>query len=331
MYLYVLFKAHSNMNKSRMLSSRISVLYLLIISFLSITLVSCYPASYQTPQKMTSRVEQRNEAIRKVVRKELKVGERYIDYGFGSEKIVKPTSFQRLDSLYAVYYEEEQKPGASRNALLNLKNEIELEKVKVQGDTIHFQYEKEHFFGFSSGDSTTIMLSKFLLDAQYTVIYVDIQYIFTVHSRLTQYFQSYVRRESFVDFGYLPSNEESDFYNFFDGMAALITNAETKGNFIGHTLHIMRAANQQRGLLTEPLIKQHIINIVTGSAKEYKPLKWSQIYTNLDENDGLISYEVDHEWSYKDPFNIMHEMRRTFVLNPYFEITEVLETSKLRD
>lgn len=319
------------MNPSRMLSSKISAVYILIISFLSFTLVSCYPSSYQTPQKMNWRVEQRNEAIRKAVKKELTVGQRYIDYGFGTERIIKPTSFRRLDSLYAVYYEEEQRAGSSRNALAKLKNEIELEKEKVQADTIHFQYEKEHFFGFASGDSTTIMLSKFLLNAQYEVIYVDIQYIFTVHNTLSKYYQSYVRRESFVDFGYLPSREENDFYNFFDGIAEQITNAETKGMFIGHTLHIMRAANQQRGMQTEPLIKQHIINIVTGNVKDYKPMKWSKIYTNLDENDGLISYEVDHEWSYKDKFDMLHEMRRTFVLNPYFEITEVLETSKLRD
>lgn len=304
--------------------------------FLRIVLIillfnSCYPSSYQTPQKLMPRIEQRNEAVRKSVRKELKVGERYIDYGFGVEKVIKPLSFKRLDSLYAVYYAEEQKPGASRNVLLQLKQEIETEQSRVIGDTILFQFEKEHFFGLASGDSATIMHSKFLLNTKYEVIYVDIQYIFTVHSRLTQFFQAYIRRESFVDFGYSPSKEENDFYNFFDAVAAQLTNAETKGNFIGHMLQIMWAAQKQQGLGTEPLIKQHIVNIITAQAKDYKPIKWSRVYTNLDENDGLISYELDHVWTYKDPFGMSHEMQRTFVLNPYFEITEVLETNSIRN
>lgn len=307
------------------------MLYSMVFSLLVLILASCYPSSYSETSKITPRVEQRNEAVRKSVRKELKIGERYLDYGFGAERIIKPLSFKRLDSLYTVYYAEEQKPGASRNVLLNLKQEIETEQSKVIGDTVLFQYEKEHFFGLASGDSATIMHSKFLLNTKYEVIYVDIQYIFTAHSRLTQFFQAYIRRESFVDFGYSPSNEENDFYIFFDAVAVQITNAETKGNFIGHMLQIMWAAQKQKGLATEPLIKQHIVNIITAKAKDYNPVKWSRIYTNLDENDGLISYEVDHVWSYKDPFAMTHEMQRTFVLNPYFEITEVLETNSIRN
>lgn len=306
-------------------------LNILAIPLLLILFAACYPSQQVSTRTLTPRVEQRNEAIRKEVRKDVKVGQRYLDYGFGSERVIKPVSFKRLDSLYAAYFEEEQKTGASRNVLLNLKNEIELEKSKVMADTVHFQYEKDHFFGITSGDSATIIHSKFLLDAQNTVIHVDIQYIFTVHQRLTLYYQAYIRRESFIDFGFAPSREEDQFYNFFDAVAMQLGNAETRGTFIGHMLHIMRAAQQQRGLNTEPLIKQHIINIITGNTKDYKPIKWSNVYTNLDENDVLISYEVDHSWTYRDNFNMSHNMQRTFILNPYFEITEIYETDKVRD
>lgn len=299
--------------------------------FMAFMLVACYSAPHSTPQRLTPRVEQRNEVIRKDIRKDLKVGERYLDYGFGSERIIKPHSFRRLDSLYTAYFEEEQRSGSSRNALMNLKNEIELEKTKVMVDTIHFQYEKDHFFGITSGDSATIIHAQFLLNAQHEIIHADIQYIFTMHQRLVSFYQAYIRRESFVDFGFTPSREEDQFYSFFDAVAVQLNNAETRGTFIGHMLHVMRAAQQQRGLNTEPLIKQHIINIITGNTKEYRPIQWSKVYTNLDENDVLISYEVDHTWSYRDKFNISHDMQRTFVLNPYFEITQVLETDNIRN
>src|SRR5690606_28461209 len=108
-------------------------------------------------------------------------------------------------------------------------------------------------------------------------------------------------------------------------------NAETRGVFIGHILQIMRAANIQKGIATEPLIKQHVINTITNNIKGYTPIKWSNVYTNLGENDELISYEVDHHWTYKDPSNTSHEMKRLFVLNPYFEIIEVSEIAIVRN
>jgi hypothetical protein len=305
--------------------------YLLLSVSMLTVLAACYPSQQTSTRTLTPRVEQRNEAIRKEVRRDVKVGQRYLDYGFGAERIIKPNSFRRLDSLYAAYFEEEQRPGASRNRLMTLKNEIEIEKGKVMADTIHFQYEKDHFFGITTGDSATIIHAKFLLNAQNTVIHVDIQYIFTIHQRLTVFYQAYIRRESFIDFGFQPSREEDQFYNFFDAMAMQLSNAETRGNFIGHMLHVMRAAQQQRVLDTERLIKQHIINIIKGNTKDYKPLRWSNVYTILDENDVLISYEVDHSWTYRDNFNMSHNMQRTFVLNPYFEITEIYETDKVRN
>jgi hypothetical protein len=316
----------SSINKNFSLSNII-----LIVLFLA-AMSSCYTSSSKTSSRtIASRQEQRHNAIIKEVRRDLKVGERYLNYGFGNERTIKPNSFRRLDSLYNAYFEEEQKVASSRNVLIRLRNEIEDEKGRVMQDTIHFQFEIGHFFGVSSGDTATIIHANFLLNNQNEVIHVDIQYLFKIHLRLTQFYQAYIRRESFIDFGFAPSREEDQFYNFFDAIADKLNNFESRGNFIGHMLHVMRAAQQQRGLNTEPLIKQHIINIITGNSREYRSVRWSRVYTNLGENDELISYEVDHHWAYRDPSNMHHEMKRTFVLNPFFEITDIFETSKVRD
>lgn len=306
--------------------------YKFFILFVILPLGACAThANSQTKKDVTARLLQRQEAVKTEIRRDLNIGERYIDYGFAPEKIIKPQSFKRLDSLYGAFYTEESKKGSSRNKLANLRSEIALEQDKVLKDTVHFQYELPHFFGVSRGDSVEITFASFYLDAKNSVMVVKIDYVFTIPNNLTNFYSAYTRRESFVEFGYLPSRDESDFYNLFDEVANTLTNAEIKGNFIGHTLYIMRAAHQQKGFGSESLIKQHVINIVTANVKDYKPVKWSRVYADFDDNDVIVSYSVDHEWTYKDPFGVVHNMTRRFVLNPYFEIQIVEEIGVVRE
>lgn len=307
-------------------------LYKIFVFLVVLPLLSCATnATSQTKQSIDAKFMKRQEVVREEIKRELAIGDRYIDYGFTSEKIIKPRSFRRLDSLYAAFYVEEKKSGSSRNKLANLRAEISLEQAQVLQDTVHFQYELPHFFGISRGDSVEMTFATFYLDARNKVNAAKMDYVFTIPHNLTTFYSAYTRRESFVEFGYLPSKDESDFYNLFDEVTNSLTNAETKGNFIAHTLHIMRAAHQQKGFGSESLIKQHIINIITGNVKDYKPIKWSRVFVDFDENDIIISYSVDHNWTYKDPFGVVHTMKRSFVLNPYFEIQFVEEIEVIRD
>ena len=306
--------------------------YFLIASLVTIfTVASCYTSINSPSNQVIGRIEMRNEVVRKYVRSDLKIGQRYVDYGFANERVIKPSSFRRLDSLYFAYQEEEKKSGASKNKLISLKNEIEREKSKVIQDTVHFLYEKPHFFAQDKGDTTSITFADFTLNSKNEIILAKIHYSFDTPRRNSQFFQIYLLKESFVEFGYSASTEEMEFYNFYDNMIANLNDAETKSTFIEHTLQIMRAANQQGKLNTENLIKQHVINTITNNVKNYKPLKWSQIFTNLNENDVLLSYELDHEWSYIDKQGQTYQLKRTFVLSPYLEIVSTSEPETLRN
>ncbi len=308
--------------------------FITIVSILTVSalFLSCETVNNNAQERIAPRVNKRSEVVRRYVRADLKIGQQYVDYGFGTERIIKPQSFRRLDSLYAEYRtEEEKRAGASKNVLLKLKNEIELEKIKVLPDTVYFLYEQPHFFGIALGDSINISFADFTINSKNEIIRVDMQYSFTTSARNGQFYRAYLSRESFTEFGYAPSVEEMRFYTFFDAILNSIEDFDAKGIFLEHILQIMRAANQQGGLTTEPLIKQHVINTITRNVKGYKSLRWSRVYTNLGENDVLQSYEVDHEWSYTDINNQAHEMRRKFVLNPYFEIVAVSEVNTLRN
>jgi len=322
----------TRMKNTKHSAMSLSALYKILLFLVLLPIGSCATiATSRTKEEVNTRKTQRQEAIKKEIRIDLRVGDRYIDYGFAPEIINKPGSFRKLDSLYAAFYAEEQKSGSSRNKLSRLRSEIEQEQAKVSHDTIHFIYEIPHFYGLSRGDSIEITFGTFYLNAQNKVIDLKVDYYFTVPTSLNSFFGAYARRESFVEFGFLPSRGESDFYNLYDEVANSLTNPRLKGNFIAHTLHLMRAACHQKGFGTEPLVKQHIINIITQNVKDYKPLKWSKVYVDFDENDVILSYNVDHEWTYKDPFGVVHTMMRHFELNPYFEIQEVTEIALIRD
>lgn len=310
-------------------TAKYQILFFGLVMVLAVS--SCYTSNNTTRDRISTRVEQRNEAVRKYVRADLKIGQRYVDFGFGNERVIKPNSFRRLDSLYSVYHEEERKPGASRNVLMNLKSEIEIEKSRVLHDTVHFIYEKPHFFAQVTGDTSYVVFADFLLNANSQVLDVRFNYFFSTHVRNNQLYRAYLNRESFVDLGFAPSNDELQFYHFFDVVVNSINDPEIQGRFIEHILQIMRAANQQRGMNTEPLIKQHVINNITANVQSYKPLKWSRVFTNLGDNDVLQTYEVDHEWTYVDAQSRTHQMRKLFVLNPYFEIIEVSDITLVRN
>jgi hypothetical protein len=193
------------------------------------------------------------------------------------------------------------------------------------------KYEIAHLFGIQQSDSITYCSATFLLNAENKVDRVSIEYLFTEHRKLSSQFIQYTRRESFIDPGYQPSQEEMQFYSFFDAELKSITTAIGKGNFIGHILKVMRAANIQKSMETEKVVKQFILNDITGNIKEYKPLKWSPVFTLVDEENNLVGYWVDHEWEYTDISGNKHHMIRTFETDSFFRITGVFSIDKVTE
>ena len=105
---------------------------------------------------------------------------------------------------------------------------------------------------------------------------------------------------------------------------------DLQGNFLSHTIQIMRAAHQQKTLDLEPLIKQHIVNTIVANTKNYLPQRWSALYFRADAEQGIEEYEIDHQWIYTDKFDVQHEMRKTFILNAYLEIMAFYDTESVR-
>ena len=298
---------------------------------LSVPLFFGCATTYIRDTASTDRKQARQEAIQESIRKDFSESTRYINFGFGDEYIVKPPSFRPLDSLYNVRYSESQYGGLSRNRSKELDDQIAAVFKRVVGDTILFKYEIAHLFGVEDGDSIKFVSATYLLDANYEVEKVSIEFFFRDHKRFARQFAEFMRRESFMHSSYTPTQEENQFYAFFDSGLNSITTAVRKGNFISHILHVMRAASIQKTLNTETLIKQLIVSDITAQVIDYKSVKWSPVFTLVDENNNLEGYYVEHEWTYKNASGEEFTLLRRFNLDIYFIVSEILEVDEISD
>jgi hypothetical protein len=305
------------------------ITYLLQI-YISLVLTGC-AVHYNPDTTLQDRKLNRQQGVIQSINKDLSEDQKHVSFGFGDEYIVKPPSFKKLDSLYQIVYSEKQSPTFSRNRDLELQGLIELEKEKVLKDTVLFKYELAHSFGIQDIDSTQFITGTFLINAENEVEKVSIDYLFKSPNYLTKQYEQYLRKESFIYQRYSPSEEELYFYDFFGKQLEKLSTAKSKGDFIAHTLKVMKAANIQQTLQTENVIKQFILSDITFGIVDYKSIKWSPVFTYTDDENNLLGYFLEHEWEYTATQGERFHLLRRFDLNLYFQITEVFEVDEIQD
>jgi len=247
----------------------------------------------------------------------------YINIDFGDEYIIKPPSFKPLDSLYAVKYEETNYGGMSRSRQLEVGNQIDELLSKVMKDTILIKYEINHIFGLEQNDSITFISGTFLLNAKDSVEKVGIDFQFSEQKRYLPYFVEFLKHRSFLYDQYDPTKEESDFYDFFEAHLNEQIGAVRKGDFIAQILHVMLAANTQKSLSTELIVKQLIVNFVTQYVASYESIAWSNVFSQLNDSNQVIGYSVQHEWKYTDKKGDEYHLLREFDFDPYFQVVNI--------
>lgn len=249
--------------------------------------------------------------------------ETYINIDFGNEYIIKPDSFKPLDSLYKIKYEESHFGGMSRARELEIGSQIDSVLLRVLKDTALFKYEINHIFALKKQDSITCISATFLMNAQDSIEKVNIAFQLTDHKKYLPYLIEFLKKQSFLFDQYDPSEEENKLYEFFEAELTKKNGALRKGNFIAHILHVMNAANVQQTLSTEPIIKQLIVDLVTKYVSSYQSIAWSKVTTELDENNQLLGYVVQHEWKYEDSKGKTYHLLRQFTLNSYFQVINI--------
>jgi hypothetical protein len=267
----------------------------------------------------------RQLSISQNIQQQFSENKTYINIDFGDEYIIKPPSFKPLDSLYAVKYEESTYGGMSRARQIEIGNQIDELLPKVMPDTTLIKYEINHVFALEQNDSVTVISATFLLNAKDSVEKVSIDFQFSDHKKYLPYFVEFLKRQSFLYDQYDATKEESDFYDFFETQLNNQPGAVRKGEFIAQILHVMTAANTQKSLSTELIVKQLIVNFVTQYVASYEAIAWSEVSSQLNEENQVMGYMVQHEWKYTDKNGKEYHLLRQFDLDAYFQLVSVSE------
>lgn|GEM_PF-5047503 len=285
-------------------------------------LVGCGVMASKSPEPRDRQMD-RQLSISQNIQEQFAGDKTYINIDFGDEYIIKPPSFKPLDSLYAVKYEETNYGGMSRSRQLEVGNQIDELLSKVMKDTILIKYEINHIFGLEQNDSITFISGTFLLNAKDSVEKVGIDFQFSEQKRYLPYFVEFLKHRSFLYDQYDPTKEESDFYDFFEAHLNEQIGAVRKGDFIAQILHVMLAANTQKSLSTELIVKQLIVNFVTQYVASYESIAWSNVFSQLNDSNQVIGYSVQHEWKYTDKKGDEYHLLREFDFDPYFQVVNI--------
>ena len=285
--------------------------------------VGCGVMTNKSPEPRDRQMD-RQLSISQNIQQQFAENKIYINIDFGDEYIVKPPSFKPLDSLYAVKYEESTYGGMSRARQIEVGNQIDDLLSKVMKDTVLIKYEINHIFGLEQNDSITFISGTFLLNTKDSVEKVSIDFQFSDQKRYLPYFIEFLKHRSFLYDQYDPTKEELDFYNFYEAHLNEQIGAVRKGDFIAQILHVMLAANTQKSLSTELIVKQLIVGFVTQYVSSYESIAWSNVSSQLNDSNQVIGYSVQHEWKYTDKKGDEYHLLREFDLDPYFQVVNIL-------
>lgn len=252
----------------------------------------------ESPEQLETR---RHQVIENYIKNEYSEDSlHYKSIAFGPSKIIKPETYQRLDSLYEIKYDNEKKGKVDHNLEILIENQRNI----ALSDTNKVMYVENHFFSHSSKDTITYYNSFFRLDHDLAVREVNIQESTVLPKKYEEEYKIYLFEESFLNPGYLATSEEQSFYSLFKDHTSGLA-PEPKEKFIVHTLNIMNIASNAHTLRTETILTRLVTKKYIGNSYSDKyetKLEFSQVTANTAvELNSIIGYIV--LVSFKDPDN----------------------------
>ncbi|MBI2259718.1 MAG: hypothetical protein HYU67_12590 [Flavobacteriia bacterium] len=288
--------------------------FFLFLSFF--TLFSCESIKYQpveTPaQKEKTRIKSIEDQLFETFKnKEIK----YQSVAFGTGKIVKPTVYFTLDSLYQKKYILEKK-GKIDN---ELENEIDKTVNLILSDTSQIYFIENHVFTSIEFGQKFIQNAQIICDKKDKIQTIDIIESYQIPSHLDTYFSKWVFNESFVHSGYTVDENELAFYTFYRSVFDKLEGNE-KQLFLIHVLELMKIADDydtlEKGQLIHALLNKHF----KGNSLLTEELQIDNISEESDEFGNILSYFVEL-------IHIKSGLTKKYLvqMNPFLEIIDKKE------
>jgi hypothetical protein len=271
----------------------------------------------ETPEEFEAR---RHAIVEKYIQESLASQKLiYSSVAFGETVTLKPSSFKKLDSLYAIKYQNEELGKLDSK----LEEQIEIQRMIVQNDTNKVAYIEDHVFSLAHGDTLDFYSGLFQLNQALAVIEVIIKESVYIPNRYDELYQIYLFEESFFYPGNLPNGEELNFYQFFKEGLNEQTVSE-KDAFILHTLKLMELAKVRYTIKTSDLLKMQVSRKFLGSQSGEYSEKFSEILelNQISQNGEPQTVGYTFQYSYSENTENVNIYNYQITFDQYLRLKE---------
>lgn len=248
----------------------------------------------------------------------------YQSIAFGESQTIKPVSYTKLDSLFAVKYANEKKGNHSKE----LDHKIELQRMISLNDTNKVVFIENHVFSIGTGDTLEIYDGNFNLTSDFRILDVNLNESVYLSKKYDEIYKVYLFEEAFVALGNSASTAEKNFYTIYKEYAASLT-GKRRDAFIQHTLNLMIYANKVNTLDTEALLQYAIIKQVHGNSYINHLDKFSALEERFSLNDKneevFIGYQLSCTFAETTTNSIQVMKSYLFIFDEYLQFIEKRE------
>ena len=178
------------------------------------------------------------------------VNKKYVALTYGESVIVKPMSYQRLDSLFEVKYRMSQN-GLSTKEIDPL---IEDQKMALLSDTTEVLYMETHWFELVQDTMCEFIIAQCFLNNRNVLRKMDIIDAFQTGISNQVWAEKYMKEDWLTrDMGGFTSNDDLAFYSMMKNRAFNLNNEE-KDAFLNNLFLVMRFANENQSTAAQGIV-----------------------------------------------------------------------------
>ncbi len=178
------------------------------------------------------------------------VNKKYVALTYGETVLVKPLSYQRLDSLFEVKYNMSQN-GLSTKEIDPL---IEDQKMVLLADTTEVLYMETHWFELVQDTTCEFIIAQCFLNNRNVLRKMEIIDEFQTGISNQVWAEKYMKEDWLTrDMGGFTSNDDLAFYSMMKNRAFNL-NDEEKNDFLNNLFLVMRFASENQSTAAQGIV-----------------------------------------------------------------------------
>lgn len=178
------------------------------------------------------------------------INKKYVALTYGETVVVKPLSYQRLDSLFEVKYNMSQN-GLSTKEIDPL---IEDQKMALLSDTTEVLYMETHWFELVQDTTCEFIIAQCFLNNRNVLRKMDIIDEFQTGISNQVWAEKYMKEDWLTrDMGGYTSNDDLAFYSMMKNRAFNL-NDEEKNDFLNNLFLVMRFASENQSTAAQGIV-----------------------------------------------------------------------------